>query len=83
MVAMAYRTTPHPATGNTPAFLVMGVDPRLPVDCELESEASVSPEDTDGRLEELARWREAVRASGYKLSTNHPPCYNESSPGCW
>ena len=68
-VAMAYRTTPHPSTGNTPAYLVLGVDPRLPVDCEVD-EGGADDADTEGRLEELTKWRNAVEE---RLTVEHEP----------
>ena len=59
-IALAYRTTPHPATANTPAYLTFGFDPKLPIDRELL--AANDDEHTDARLQSLAMWREYVRA---------------------
>ena len=36
-IALAYRATPHPSTGETPFYLMHGRDLRLPVDTALES----------------------------------------------
>jgi len=35
-IAFAYRTTPHPSTGETPFFLMYGYDPRSPDQTVLE-----------------------------------------------
>ena len=71
-VAMAYRVTPHPATGETPAYLLHGYDIRLPLDNQLEllSEAPVLEEfqiDTMKRLEVLREARKTAMDNLYGL----------------
>jgi len=53
-IAFAYRTTIHPGTNNTPAFLTLGFDPKLPVDCDVLQEEE--EKDTKARLQQLATW---------------------------
>ena len=67
-IALAYRTTPHPATGNTPAYLTFGFDPKLPVDRELLTTSDSA--ETDERLQNLAMWREQARS---RLIVNFDP----------
>lgn len=37
-VTFAYRTSPHPATGQSPYYVVYGMDPVLPVDRQMRGE---------------------------------------------
>ena len=54
-IAFAYHTTIHPKIANTPAYLALGFDPKLPVDCDIEAPSGTT--DTDKRLKYLAMWR--------------------------
>ena len=59
-IAFAYYTTIHPRTGNTPAYLAFGFEPKLPVDCDiLESEYKIN---TKARLQQLAVWRNLAKS---------------------
>ncbi|PHJ21454.1 gag-pol fusion protein, partial [Cystoisospora suis] len=40
-VAFAYRTSPHPATGQSPYYVVYGMDAVLPVDRQMQGETGV------------------------------------------
>ena len=59
-IAFAYRTTIHPKTANTPAYLTLGFDPKLPVDYDLEAPGHQT--DTEARLRQLGIWREVARS---------------------
>ena len=67
-IALAYRTSIHPVTNNTPAYLAFGFDPKLPVDCDLEEKPR--EEDTDERLKQLALWRKNAKE---RLMTDADP----------
>ena len=60
-VAFAYRTTIHPGTNNTPAFLTLGFDPKLPVDCDVMGDTQPST-DTEQRFQQLAVWRNIAKS---------------------
>ena len=59
-IAFAYRTTIHPRTGNTPAYLAFGFDPKLPVDCDILESGYKT--DTEARLQQLAVWRNLAKS---------------------
>ena len=47
-IALAYRTSIHPVTNNTPAYLTLGFDPKLPIDCDIQDKEEIT--DIDHRI---------------------------------
>ena len=59
-IAFAYRTTIHPGTNNILAYLTFGIDPKLPVDCDIFD--GHKGEHTGEHLKQLAVWRQVAKA---------------------
>ncbi|PHJ19990.1 gag-pol polyprotein [Cystoisospora suis] len=59
-IAFAYRTSPHPATGESPYRVVYGVDPVLPIDRQFLGETNNLPASLLDRLLYLKRIRNGV-----------------------
>ncbi len=63
MVLFAYRSTLHTTTGHSPAFLVYGMDPRLPNDQDWRTERAI---DAQERLKFLSTLRLDVQLQAQK-----------------
>lgn len=59
-VAFAYRTSPHPATGQSPYYIVYGVDPVMPVDRHMQGEINVGTPAVVDRVRYLHRLRNQI-----------------------
>ena len=60
-IALAYRISIHLSTNNTPAYLTLRFDPKLPVDCDVLDDKQ-QPTDMEQWLQQLAVWRWVAKA---------------------